>query len=136
MASRTDDALRRLLVLCADEELGEAAAYWGRALGFTVDTSSSGARAARLLRASRYWALLTDRCIPPWPGLGSIPRLKRRHPDIRIVVLLERGPIGVASVLRLVGADVVIEPPLRQTALLAALLPGRNGLPIEERTEE
>jgi hypothetical protein len=42
MASRIGDTPRKLLVLCADEELGEASAYWGRALGFTVDTSSSG----------------------------------------------------------------------------------------------
>jgi DNA-binding response OmpR family regulator len=136
MASRNGDTPGRLLVLCADEEVGESAAYWGRALGFTVDTSSSGAQAARLLRTSCYWAILTDRCIPPWPGLGSIPKLKRRYPDIRIVVLLERGPIGIASVLRLAGADVVIEPPWRQAALLAALVPDRGGLQIGERTAE
>src|SRR5262245_29096504 len=120
-AGRTGEAPRRLLVLCADEALSGAAAYWSADLGFAVDRASNGSQAARLLRTSRYQALVTDRCIPPWPGLGGIARLKRRHPEVRIIVLLERGPVGLASVLRLAGADVVLEPPLQQAALHAAL---------------
>jgi DNA-binding response OmpR family regulator len=116
----------KLLVLSADEDLGEAVSYYGQALGFEVDTAQTGTHAARLLRTSDYLALLTDRFIPPWPGLDGIPGLKRRYPRIRIVVLLVDGPVGIASLLRVAGADVVIEPPLRQAALLAALLPGRN----------
>ena len=70
-----------------------------------------------------YRALVMDRFVPPWPGLGGIPRVKRRYPDVRIVVLLKPGPVGAASLLRIAGADAVVDPPLRQAALLGAILP-------------
>jgi DNA-binding NarL/FixJ family response regulator len=88
-----------------------------------VDAASDGKQAANLLRKSAYRALVTDRFIPPWPGLDSIPKLKRRYPSVRIVVLLKSGPIGTAAVLRLAGADAVVEPPVRQASLMTALLP-------------
>lgn len=123
---RGSDDLGKILVLFTDDDLRAAARYWTRALGFTVDAARDGAHAAKLLRASRYRALVTDRFIPPWPGLDSIPKLKRRYPHVRIVVLLERGPLDAAALLRVAGADVVVEPPLRRAALVAAILPGRG----------
>jgi DNA-binding response OmpR family regulator len=125
ITSRLGNEPHKLLALFANDDLRQAVSYCSRALGFTVDTARSGNDAARLLRGSDYRVLVTDRFIPPWPGLDSIPRLKRRYPHVRIVVLLESGPVGIASLLRLAGADVVVEPPLRRAALLAAILPDR-----------
>ena len=114
---------QKIIMLLADDDLREATSYWSEALGWSVELARDGKHAARLLRMSEYRALVTDRFIPPWPGLDSIPKLKRRYPNVRIVVLLTRGPIGTAAVLRLAGADAVIEPPVRQAALMTALLP-------------
>jgi DNA-binding response OmpR family regulator len=125
MAFQTIDSITddrgRLLSLVGDEDLREAIRYWSTDLGLTVDTVCSGARAAKLLRKVEYQALVTDRVIPPWPGLDSLPKLKRQYPDLRVIVLLRRGPVGVASLLRLVGADEVIEGPMRVSTLVSAL---------------
>jgi DNA-binding response OmpR family regulator len=127
MISRLGNEPYKLLALFADDDLRQAVSYWSTALGFTVDSARGGTEAARLLRNFDYRALVTDRFIPPWPGLDSIPKLKRRYPLVRIVVLLESGPVGIASLLRMAGADVVVEPPLRRAALVAAILPDRCG---------
>jgi DNA-binding NtrC family response regulator len=113
----------RALVLCADDDLRSSVRYWLEDLGLGVDITSKGAQAAALLRESNYAALVTDRFLPPWPGLGGIPRLKRRHPNIRIVVILTHGPVGAASLLRIAGADAVIELPICRTNLESATMP-------------
>jgi DNA-binding response OmpR family regulator len=126
MIDRMEQGSQRILMLIADDDLREIASYWSEALGWTVDVASHGGHATKMLRNVGYRALVTDRFIPPWPGLDSIPKLKRRYPRVRIVVLLNRGPIGTAAVLRLAGADAVIEPPVRQAALMDAVLPHRD----------
>jgi DNA-binding response OmpR family regulator len=119
----------KILVLCCDDDVRELVSHWSGASGFEVDTATRGGQAAKLLRKHDYRALVMDRFLPPWPGLDSIPRLKRRFPGVRIIVLLNRGPVGAASLLRVAGADAVIEPPLGQLALLSAISadqPSRN----------
>jgi DNA-binding NarL/FixJ family response regulator len=95
-------------------------------LPITIDSAQDGMHAAKLVRASTYWALLTDRLIPPWPGLSNIPKLKRRFPHLQVVVFLQHDSSEAAPLLRIAGADVVIEPPLRRAALVAATRPGRD----------
>ena len=127
------DGPKKVIVLVSNHDLRDAASYWIEDLGFTVDAANNGADAAKLLEEGAYQALVTDRFVPPWPGLESIPKLKRRYPSMRLVVLLKRGPIGVASMQRVAGADAVIEPPVRQADLMTALLPTPRGH-IDHRT--
>ena len=127
------DGPQKIIVLVANTDLREAASYWSEALGFAVDAARNGAHAAKLLQEGAYQALVTDRFVPPWPGLESIPKLKRRYPSMRLVVLLKRGPIGIGSMLRVAGADAAIEPPVRQADLMTALLPTPRGY-IDHRT--
>jgi DNA-binding response OmpR family regulator len=117
------DRPQRILVLVANGDLRDTACYAGKELGFAVDTARHGSHAARLLNEAEYHALITDRVVPPWPGLGGIPRLKRRYAGVRLVILLKQGPIGTASLLRVAGADAVVEAPIRQAALMTALRP-------------
>jgi DNA-binding response OmpR family regulator len=120
---RLVDDPKKIIVLVANHDLRDATSYWSEALGFAVDAARNGAHAAKLLQEGAYQALVTDRFVPPWPGLASIPRFTRLYPSTRLVVLLKRGPIGIGSMLRVAGADAVIEPPVRQAALVTALLP-------------
>ena len=123
ISNRLANGPQKIIVLVANHDLRDTASYWSEALGFAVDVARNGAHAAKLLQEGAYQALVTDRFVPPWPGLASIPRLKRLYPSTRLVVLLKRGPIGIGSMLRVAGADAVIEPPVRQAALMTALLP-------------
>jgi DNA-binding response OmpR family regulator len=131
--NRLANGPQRIIILVANNDLRNTASYWSETLGFAVDTARNGAHAAKLLQEGAYKALVTDRFVPPWPGLESIPKLKRRYPSVRLVVLLKRGPIGIGSMLRVAGADAVIEPPVRQAALMTALLPTPVGRQIDHR---
>ena len=131
--NRLADGAKKVIVLVANHDLRDAASYWIEDLGFAVDAAKNGAHAANLLQEGAYQALVTDRFVPPWPGLESIPKLKRRYPSMRLIVLLKRGPIGIGAMLRVAGADAVIEPPVRQAALMTALLPTPRGH-IDHRT--
>ena len=102
------DGPKKIIVLVANHDLRDAASYWSEALGFAVDGARNGPQAAKLLQEGAYQALVTDRFVPPWPGLESIPKLKRRYPSMRLIVLLKRGPIGIGAMLRVAGADAVI----------------------------
>ena len=125
--NRLADGPKKIIVLVANQDLRDAASYWSEALGFAVDAARTGTHAAKLLQEGPYQALVTDRFVPPWPGLESIPNLKRRYPGMRLINLLKRGQIGTASMLRVAGADAVIELPIRQADLMTALLPAPRG---------
>ena len=86
MINRIADGSKKIIVLVANTDLREAASYWSEGLGFTVDAARNGAHAAKLLQEGAYQALVTDRFVPPWPGLESIPKLKRRYPSMRLIV--------------------------------------------------
>jgi DNA-binding response OmpR family regulator len=122
MIEAINSVRHKLLVLVGDEDLREAIRYWSTDVGLSVDAVGSGSHATRQLRKYEYRAFVTDRVIPPWPGLHSLPKLKRVFPHLRIIVLLRRGPIGTSSLLRLAGADEVIEGPMRRATLMSALL--------------
>ena len=107
--NRLADGPKKIIVLVANQDLRDTASYWSEALGFAVDAARNGTHAAKLLQEGPYQALVTDRFVPPWPGLESIPKLKRRYPGMRLIILLKRGPIGTASMLRVAGADAVID---------------------------
>ncbi|HRK19112.1 MAG TPA: response regulator [Hyphomicrobiaceae bacterium] len=113
----------RALVLCVDDDIGRALAHWLRDSGAEVDVPEDGKRAARMLRKERYNAIVTDRFLPPWPGLDTLPLLKRKHPNLRLIVVLNSAPAGMAAVLRLAGIDAVIEPPLRRAEVCSAVTP-------------
>jgi DNA-binding response OmpR family regulator len=136
ISNRLANGPQKIIVLVANHDLRDTASYWSEALGFAVDAARNGAHAAKLLQEGAYQALVTDRFVPPWPGLASIPRLKRLYPSTRLVVLLKRGPIGIGSMLRVAGADAVIEPPVRQAALMTALLPNPAGRHIDHRNPD
>jgi DNA-binding response OmpR family regulator len=131
--NRLADDPKKLIVLVANHDLRESASYWSHDLGFAVEVARNGGHAAKLLQEGAYQAIITDRFVPPWPGLASIPRLKRLYPSTRLVVLLKRGPVGIGSMLRVAGADAVLEPPVRQAALMTALLPTPAGRRIDHR---
>ena len=116
------DAGTRALVLCGDAELRrKLAALLGEA-GIAVDAPDTGGRAARLLKQSPYHVFVTDRVAARWPGLGDLPGLKRRYDRMRILVVSPQATRGDRTAHAIVGADVVVQPPLTETRVLAAVL--------------
>lgn len=106
-----DDAV----ILCADEVLRDALAYWFASLPFGARVATDGYHANRLLKTGGWRLLLTDRVLPPWPGLDTFRSLRARLPGLRIA-FVDRGSRDDLSLARLTGVtDILARPLTRQT---------------------
>lgn len=109
-----------VVVLCADQETREVLRFWLHGAGVPVAVAADGPSAAALLAEKERGGLIVDRFLPPWPGLDTIRALKRRHPALRVIVI-GGGDSDTARLARAVGADVLLERPLRRSGILRAL---------------
>lgn len=78
-----------VVVLCLDEHYPTTLAHWLRSAGIRVEIAQSGRQAKQLLRSGGRWVLVTDRVLPPWPGLPRLASLKRSDKHLRIVTIVQ-----------------------------------------------
>jgi DNA-binding response OmpR family regulator len=109
-----------VVVLCRDKHYPTTLAHWLRSAGVRVDIVENGLQAKRLLHTGESWVLVTDRVLPPWPGLSRLATLKRFHTLLRIVVI-DRGDADSRYVALAAGADAVVSPPLRRNVAMRAI---------------
>lgn len=109
-----------MVVLCADPETRDVLRFWLDGAGVPVAVANDGDGARSLLAEKERGGLIVDRFLPPWPGLDPIKALKRRHPALRVVVI-GGGNSDNARLAREVGADALLERPLRRAGILRAL---------------
>lgn len=93
--------------------------HWLRSVGMEVEIAKSGRRAKTLLEGGGKHVLVTDRVLPPWPGLPRLTVLKRSSVDLRIVAI-DKGDPDSRYVALAAGADAVISPPLRRDEVMRA----------------
>ena len=67
-----------VIVLCIDTEARDMIAYWLKSLPARTFVAKDGYQANKILRDVPCRLLITDRLLPPWPGLGRINRLLAR----------------------------------------------------------
>ncbi len=110
MTSRAEDrpAPSHVLVVGDDPALRRSLARALMARGLTVDTAESGAAALDLLRTRPADAVLLDR--DP-DGLSVLAQLRRRHPDVEVVLMAPPGDPDPASAQR-AGAYALLPKPL------------------------
>ncbi len=109
-----------ILVLFADPDAGIQIAHWLSEAYHRTVTVSDGYDAAAILRQQRVTALITDRLLPPWPGLEPFPHLRKSHPDLAIVCF-GSWEVDSGRLARSAGATHVLSCPLRRRAVLDAL---------------
>ena len=109
-----------VVVLCLDEHYPTTLAHWLRPSGIRVEIAESGRQAKQLLHMAERWVLVTDRVLPPWPGLPRLASLKRSHRLLRIVAI-DRGDADSRYVALAAGADAVVSPPLRRNVAMRAI---------------
>jgi len=85
-----------------------------------VEIAESGRQANQLLHSGDRWVLVTDRVLPPWPGLPRLASLKRSHQLLRIVAI-DQGDADSRYVALVAGADAVVSPPLRRSVAMRAI---------------
>jgi DNA-binding response OmpR family regulator len=109
-----------MVVLCLNESFSTTLAHWLRSLGIRVEIAQSGGQARQLLHRDSRCVLVTDRLLPPWPGLPRLASLKRSHQFLRIVAIARDDPDSRYVALA-AGADAVATAPLRRQAVLQAM---------------
>ena len=114
-----EDAPSDVLILCADETAREALASGLRSSHGATDVAVTGDDASERLRSGAFRLLVTDRLLPPWPGLDAFVRLKQRLSGLRIA-FIDDGVPDTQALARAAGADVILPRPLRRASVLQA----------------
>lgn len=109
-----------VVVLSSEETLRDAVAYWFKSLSIPTLATADGYEANRALKNGGAGLLVTDRLLPPWPGLGTFRELKSENPGLR-VAYVDDGSWDGAILARIAGATVVLPRPLDRRRVLEAL---------------
>jgi len=125
MSSKTaDDRARgpvssRVLVLCADPDLSVRIVHWLGQSFVNVAEAFDGYGASHLMEQQDVSAIVTDRLLPPWPGLDAFALLRKSQPRLAIVYV--GYDVDNGSLARAAGATHVLSFPLRRQSVLDAL---------------
>jgi len=95
-------------------------AHWLTLNGMDVVVAGDGYQAARALKRGSAW-LITDRVLPPWPGLDPFLDLRTRYPNLSIV-FVEGANVHDTILARVTGANATLSRPLTRQAVVDALV--------------
>lgn len=112
--------LPAVVILCADDEVRDVITYWFTSLSVRTYPTTDGYEAARILKTTAVGLLVTDRVLPPWPGLDTLRQLQSANPPLRIAVVDDGTRDGVI-LARISGATVVLTRPLSRLRVIEAL---------------
>jgi DNA-binding NtrC family response regulator len=115
----TRRSAHNVVIVCAEEEVRDVVAHWLTLHGMEVVVADDGYQAARALRRGSSW-LITDRVLPPWPGLDPFLDLRSRYPDLNIV-FVEGTNVHDTILARVTGANATLSRPLTRQAVIGAL---------------
>lgn len=107
-----------IIILCIAAETRDRIAYWLKSFPAPTFVAKDGYQANRILRDVRCQVLITDRPLPPWPGLGRINRL--RQSGMRIAFVDDRN-LESRMLARAVGATDFLAWPLTRRSVLGLL---------------
>lgn len=108
------------IILCADEGSRGALAHWFTSPATRATLADDGYHASRLLQDRAYRLLITDRLLPPWPGLETFRTLRERNPALRIA-FVESGSLDDRILARITGVTDFLPRPLTRDALVQVL---------------
>lgn len=122
MVSYSDPSQARapsVVVLSSDEMLRDAVAYWFKTLAIATVATADGYEANRAIKEGGARLLITDRVLPPWPGLDTFRQLRTANPSLR-VAYVDDGSWDGAILARIAGSMVVLPRPLDRRRVLEA----------------
>ncbi len=108
-----------IAILCAEEAVRDVIAYWLSSLPAKTVVAEDGYHATKLIENGCRW-LITDRVLPPWPGLDTFLNLRGSHKNLRIA-FVESGNLHDGILARVTGASVLLPRPLSRQSVQAAL---------------
>lgn len=107
----------KVLLVDDEEEFVETLAERMRTRGMEVSTTNSGADALELVDDEAFDVVVLDLKMPGIDGLEALKRIKKRRPDIQVVLLTGHATVekGVEAIKE--GALEFLEKPIDLTAL-------------------
>jgi DNA-binding NtrC family response regulator len=128
----------KVLLVDDEEEFVETLAERMRTRGMNVSTSNSGANALKLVNDEDFDVVVLDLRMPGVDGIEALKRIKRRRPDIQVVLLTGHATVerGVEAIKE--GALEFLEKPIDLTSLTFAIDKARatKMVLVERETEE
>lgn len=109
-----------VVVLCAEQEVRDVIAYWFTSLSVPTFATTDGYVAGTALKVPEARLLVTDRVLPPWPGLGTFREIQSANTHVT-VAFVDDGSRDGALLARLTGANVVLRRPLDRRQVVGAL---------------
>lgn len=123
-ATTRPNASGEVVILCGEQEVRDVIAYWFTSLPAPTTIADDGHHANRILREQTCRLLVTDRVLPPWPGLDTFRTLRNHNPQLRIGYV-DNGNIEDRILAGVVGATDYFPRPLsRKTIVEALTMPG------------
>ena len=101
----------RILLVDDEEEFASALAERLALRGFQAEVATSGIDALRHVRESDFSVLILDVKMPGIDGLGLMAEIKRKRPDLPVILLTGHGSVANAETGMKEGAfDYVMKP--------------------------
>lgn len=128
----------KVLLVDDEEEFTETLAERMRTRGMEVSTTNSGADALQLVDDEDFDVVVLDLKMPGIDGIEALKRIKRRRPDIQVVLLTGHATIekGVEAIKE--GALEFLEKPIDLSSLTEAIHKAKatKMVLVENETEE
>ncbi len=128
----------KVLLVDDEEEFVETLAERMRTRGMQVSTTNSGADALQLVDDESFDVVVLDLKMPGIDGIEALKRIKRRRPDIQVVLLTGHATIekGVEAIKE--GALEFLEKPVDLASLTEAIHKAKatKMVLVEKETEE
>jgi len=128
----------KVLLVDDEEEFVETLAERMRSRGMDVATSGSGVDALQLVEDEDFDVVVLDLKMPGIDGLDALKRIKRRRPDIQVVLLTGYATVekGVEAIKE--GALEFLEKPVDLASLTDAIHKAKatKMVLVEKETEE
>ena len=128
----------KVLLVDDEEEFVETLAERMRTRGMDVSTSNSGANALQLVDDEDFDVVVLDLKMPGVDGIEALKRIKRRRPEIQVVLLTGHATVekGVEAIKE--GALEFLEKPVDLRSLTDAIDKARatKMVLVEKETEE
>jgi DNA-binding NtrC family response regulator len=128
----------KVLLVDDEEEFVETLAERMRTRGMEVATTNSGADALERVGAEDFDVVVLDLKMPGIDGMEALERIKRRRPDIQVVLLTGYATVekGVEAIK--LGALEFLEKPVDLASLTDAIRKAKatKMVLVEKETEE